>query len=258
MASVDEPAVLELIDADWLPGQQQAHELLTPAGESPHTLVVCDPHGEVVGAVLCQVRTEDDAGLIVWLHGREDFEVIAALIALARAQLGNRVLYACTGPATATGIPGLPAGHRPVTARALTAAGFTQASRQRYFLRDLTDVPPAPPTYPLADATDLARPAGWRLELTGTDGQPLASGTLLAPAPATADMAVLSQLTVQCGQRRHGIGSHLLAQCLHRAHTNGASHVTAVIPEGDTAAARFLASAAFLLLDTLTVYHRRP
>ncbi|MFE0654593.1 GNAT family N-acetyltransferase [Streptomyces sp. NPDC059534] len=112
--------------------------------------------------------------------------------------------------------------------------------------------------YPLADITVLTKPAGWRLELTDTDGQPLASATLLAPASATAGMAVLSQLTVQSGQRRRGIGSHLLAQCLHHAHINGAGHVTAVIPKGDTAAARLLAGAGFLLLDTLTVYRRRP
>ncbi|MFI8829316.1 GNAT family N-acetyltransferase [Streptomyces sp. NPDC053431] len=210
-----------------------------------------------MGVVRCQVQAAGGAGLIVWLHGREDFEVIAALIALARARLGDRELYACTGPATATGIPGLPTGHRPVTARALTAAGFVQAATQRYFLRDLSGAPPAPPAYPLADVTALTEPDGWRLELTDTDGQPLASATLLAPAPATAGMAVLPQLTVQPRQRRRGIGSHLLAQCLHHAHINGAGHVTAVIPEGDTAAARLLAGAAFLLLDNLTVY-RRP
>ncbi|MFI8829373.1 hypothetical protein [Streptomyces sp. NPDC053431] len=51
--------------------------------------MVCDQYGEVAGVVRCQVRAADDAGLIVWLHGREDFEVIAVLIALARARLGD-------------------------------------------------------------------------------------------------------------------------------------------------------------------------
>uniref|UniRef100_UPI003F491768 GNAT family N-acetyltransferase n=1 Tax=Streptomyces sp. CA-141956 TaxID=3240051 RepID=UPI003F491768 len=198
------------------------------------------------------------SGLIVWLHGREQFEVIAALIAVARAQLGDRLLYACTGPATASGIPGLPTGHRPVTARALTAAGFTPASTQRYFLRSLAHTPPAPPAYPLADVTPLPGFSGWHLELTGTDGRLLADATVLAPAPATAHMAVLSQLAVRPGQRRRGIGSHLLAQCLHRAHTHDAGHLTAATSEGNTAATRLLASAGFLLPDTLTVYRHHP
>ncbi|MET8508901.1 hypothetical protein ABZV60_30345 [Streptomyces sp. NPDC004787] len=212
MAPDDEPAVLGLIDADWLPGQLPARQLLMPAEQSTHgaeTLLVCDPHGDVAGALRCRVRSEDGAGLIEWLHGREDSEVITALITLAQARLGDRALYACTGPGI--GIPGLAAGHRPVTARALAAAGFIRTAAQRYFVRDLAGAPPAPPAYPLADVTVLGQPARWRLDLTATDGQPLAAARLLAASPATAGTAVLSQLTVQSGQRRRGIGSHLLA-----------------------------------------------
>ncbi|MFJ2061290.1 GNAT family N-acetyltransferase [Streptomyces sp. NPDC087908] len=156
--------------------------------------------------------------------------MIAALIALAQARLGDRELYAYTGPATATCVPGLPAGRRPFTAGALTAAGCTQTAAQRYFLRDLAGTPPAPPTYPLADVTALTNPGGWRLEPTGTDGQAHARATLLGPTSATAGIAVLSELTVQPGKRRRGIGSHLLAQCLRRARAGGSSHITALFP----------------------------
>ncbi|MFF3404114.1 hypothetical protein ACFYW6_37255, partial [Streptomyces sp. NPDC002659] len=149
MTADDQDVVAALIDADWLPGRLPARERTPePDGE---TFVVIDAPGRVAGVVCCRVRPADEAGLIVWLHGREDFGVMAALVALARARLGRRLLYACTGPATATGIPGLPVEHRPTTARALTAAGFSPASAQRYFLRDLTTAPPAPPGYPLAD-----------------------------------------------------------------------------------------------------------
>ncbi|MFI8294075.1 GNAT family N-acetyltransferase [Streptomyces sp. NPDC085614] len=256
----DQPAVLALIDADRLLGQHPAREILTRSGESPREteiLVVCDEHGRVAGAVRCRVRPADGAGLIVWLHGREDFEVIAALIALARARLGHRTVYACTSPATATDIPGLPVEHRAVTARALAAAGFSPASARQYFQRDLETAPPAAPAYPLADVTPLTGPPGWRLELTCIEGRHLATATLLAPTPATAHMAVLSELSVRRGQRRRGIGSHLLGQILHHAHDHGARHLTATIPEGDIAAARLLAGAAFLPVDTLTLYHHR-
>ncbi|MFF8848115.1 hypothetical protein ACF08N_36440 [Streptomyces sp. NPDC015127] len=132
----------------------------------------------MAGAVRCQGEAADDAGLIVGPHGREDFEVIAALIALARARMGGRLLYACTGPVTASGIPRLSVQHRAVTARALTAAGSTPASTQRYFLRNLTSTPPSQPAYPLADVTAVTSPPGWQLEIVDTDGRHLATAIL--------------------------------------------------------------------------------
>ncbi|MFB7867912.1 GNAT family N-acetyltransferase [Streptomyces sp. NPDC056069] len=253
--------MLDLIDTGRMPGGRPAWEILMPE-EAPGgsgVFVVCDERGEVAGAVRCAVRPADGAGLIVWLHSREDLEVTAALIALAGAHLADRpVLYACTGPATATGIPGLPVTHRPVTAWALAAAGFMPASAQRYFLRDLADPALPPPAYPLAEVTSLTRPPGWRLNLTDAAGRPLADATLHTPTPATGHMALLAALTVRPGQRRRGIGSHLLAQALHHAHTQGASRITTTVPGDDTAAARLLEGAGFLLLDTLTVYRRHP
>ncbi|MFJ1562194.1 GNAT family N-acetyltransferase [Streptomyces mirabilis] len=261
MAQGDIAAVLELIDADELPGRCPARETLASTGTGlrrADTLVVCDQHGQVAGAVRCGLRAADGAGLIVWLHGREEFETVAALIALARAHLGSRPLYACTGPATATGIPGLPAGHRKTTARALTAAGFTPTRAQQYFLRNLATTPPPAPEYPLADVTAIADPPGWQLELTDTDGRHIATAILRAPTPDTTGMAVLWQLAVRTEHRRRGIGTRLLTQCLHHAHTHGAAHLAADVPDGDIPAARLLAKAGFLAVDTLTVYHRRP
>jgi GNAT superfamily N-acetyltransferase len=253
--------VASLIDADRLPGQHLNHLSPPKPGEGlreAETLVVCNSQGEVAGVVCVGVRPADRAGLIVQLHGLEVFEVITALLVLARAYLGHRMLYACTGPATATGIPGLPVEHRTVTARALVAAGFSPASAQRYFLRNLTAAPPAPPEYPLADVTPIADPPGWQLELTDTDGHHIATAILRAPTPETAGMAVVRHLAVRTEYRRQGVATHLLAQCLHHAATHGAHHLTADAPDGDTPAARLLATAGFLPVDTLTVYQRRP
>ncbi|MFF3403059.1 GNAT family N-acetyltransferase [Streptomyces sp. NPDC002659] len=253
MAADDHDVVAALIDADWLPGRLPARQRTPePNGE---TFVVVDARERVAGAVRCRVRPADRAGLIVWLHGRENFGVMAALVVLARVRLGRRLLYACTGPATATGIPGLPVEHRPETERALMAAGFSPVSAQRYFLRDLTMAPPAPPGYPLADVNSIAAPPGWQLELTDTDGAHIASAILRAPTPETAGMAVLWQLAVRTEHRRKGVATHLLAQCLHHAAAHGAHHVTADAADGDIPAARLLAASGFLPLDTLTVYH---
>ncbi|MEU1409222.1 GNAT family N-acetyltransferase [Streptomyces sp. NPDC005728] len=261
MVGNDTPAVLELIDADRLPGQSPARDILASTGTGIRRagiLMVCDQQGRVAGAVRCGLRAADGAGLIVWLHGREEFETVAALIALARAHLGSRPLYACTGPATATGIPGLPVGHRKATARALTAVGFTPTRAQQYFLCDLTITPPPVAEYPLAEVTTIADPPGWQLELTDTDGHHMATAILRAPTPDTAGMAVLWQLAVRTEHRRRGIGTRLLNQCLHHAHTHGVVRLTADVPDGDIPAARLLAKTGFLPVDTLTVYHRRP
>ncbi|MEU1408320.1 GNAT family N-acetyltransferase [Streptomyces sp. NPDC005728] len=257
MTRADTSAVLELIDADQLPGRSPAGETLTSIGTGLHqvsTLVVCDQHGRVVGAVRHGLRATDAAGLIVWLHGHEESEAVAALIALSRARLGSRPMYACTGPATATGIPGLPVRHRKATAQALTAAGFTPSRAQWYFLRDLS-VPPPTPEYPLAEITTVGDPLGWQLEVTDAGGHHIATAILRAPTPDTADMAVLWQLTVRTEHRRRGIGTHLLGQCLHLAHVHGAPRLTADVPGSDVPAARLLAKAGFLPVDALTVYH---
>ncbi|MGW8358939.1 GNAT family N-acetyltransferase [Streptomyces wedmorensis] len=258
----DHAAVVALIDCDWLPGQYPAALQFPPPAlqqlREAEVLVMCDTGGEAAGMVCVGVRPADGAGLIVQLHGWGNFEVIAALLAAARARLGLRPLYAFTGPATATGIPGLPVEHRTVTARALTAAGFTPATAQRYFLRDLTTPPPAPPHYPLAHVTVIPDPPGWLLKLTDTDGRHTATAILRAPTPETAGMAVLWQLAVRHSHRRQHIATHLLGQCLHHAALHGARHLTADAPDGDLPATRLLTSAGFLPLDTLTVYQRRP
>ncbi|MCX5233273.1 GNAT family N-acetyltransferase [Streptomyces sp. NBC_00233] len=257
----DHAVVVSLIDCDWLAGQHPAGLQFPPQAlkqlHEAEILVVCDSGGDVAGVVSFGVRPADGAGLIVQLHGWGNFEAIAALLAAARAQLGQRTLYAFTGPATATGIPGLPVEHRSVTARALIAAGFSPASAQRYFLRDLTTTPPAPPHYPLANVTIITDPPGWLLKLNDIRGRHTATAILRAPTPETADMAVLWQLAVRHSHRRQGIATHLLGQCLHHAVQHGAHHLTADAPDGDMPATRLLAGAGFLPLDTLTIYRRQ-
>ncbi|WP_435279948.1 GNAT family N-acetyltransferase [Streptomyces sp. 1222.5] len=264
MESADHGAVLSLIDDDRLPGQPATDpELIAgPAREGLAemvTLVLADAADSIVGVVSSAVRVSDATCLIGWLHGREDFEVLATLIAAARARFSlSRTLHAGTGAAqpaqaVAFGMPGIAERRRPAATRALRAAGFTPATSRIYFHRPLTP-PPARPVFPLADLQSLSDPAGMQLTLVETDGHPQATAVMHIKD----DHWLLSHLAVRPDRRGRGIGSHLLALCLHTAHTRGATSLIAHINVDDRASTQLLTSAGFTALDLLTVYHRRP
>ncbi|MER7820378.1 GNAT family N-acetyltransferase [Streptomyces sp. NPDC096153] len=188
----------------------------------------------------------------------EDFDAVAALLAFARAHLGHRKLHAFTAPATTTGVPGLPMRHRPATAKALTAAGFTPATAQEYLLRDLDDPEPAAPDYPIADVTLLEDFRGWRLAAPGPDATGLLAGAVLSRPDPGSGTAALWHLAVHPEHRRRGIGHRLLAQCLDVAATGGGRYLAAFTDPDDEAAMRLLAAQDFNSIDTFAVYHCRP
>lgn len=155
MEPADQPLVLALIAGDRLPGRPAPDpRLVTGPGRDglaeTVTLVLTGADGAIGGVVHSTVRTYDGAGLIGWLHAREDFDTLAALIAAARARLGPvRTLYAGTGPTqppdtVAFALPGIAERRRPATTRALRAAGFTPASSHLYFHHPLAPAPPRP------------------------------------------------------------------------------------------------------------------
>ncbi|MFF7242164.1 GNAT family N-acetyltransferase [Streptomyces collinus] len=261
----DHTTVLTLINADRLPGQPAAGPglLTSPPDDGlalPTTLVLTDLTGTVCGVVHCAVRTRDGAGLIGWLHARENFDAAVALIAAARAHLGPaRMLYAGTGPTQASQpgtlpLPGIAQRRRPATTRALHAAGFTEAATRLYLVHPLTPAPAAP-VFPLAKLRPEINPAGVQLTLVETDGQPMATAVL---HPLDDEHWQLRHLAVREDRRHRGIASHLLAQCLYTAHTRGATSLTAHIDENDHISARLLQHAGFTDVDTLTIHHRRP
>ncbi|WP_406053446.1 GNAT family N-acetyltransferase [Streptomyces sp. NBC_01077] len=258
-AHTDQDAVLALLQADRLPGLPPAAPFLLdqplsgPGADLAETFVLVGPAGRAEGAVRCGVRPGDDAGVIWWLHGGEDFGVIASLLALARAHLGERrPLYAFGGSPDAAVLPGLPVRHRPVTVRVLQAAGFIPDGAIWYFRR-LVAVPRRPPGYPLAEVTALTDPPGWRLKMTDTGGRLLATAVLHAADGTVA----LARLAVHPAHQGRDTGGRLLAQCLHLAAAHHATDVTARTNAGDHTAAHLLAAAGFALIDTPTVY-RRP
>ncbi|MGW3137776.1 GNAT family N-acetyltransferase [Streptomyces sp. NPDC001139] len=260
----DHLPVLALIRADRLPGQPITDmQLLTGQVRrglaQVTTLVVSDADDRIHGVVQCAVRASDEAGLISWLHAREDFDTLAVLIAAARAHLGPvRVVYASTGPSQKpdtlpSALPGIAEHLRPGTTRALRAAGFTPATSRHYFQHPLTPTP-ARPLFPLAQMRPMTDPPGVQLTLTETDGSALATAIL---HNYDSDHWQLWHLAVRADRRHRGIGSHLLAQCLYLAHQHGAQSLAAHTDENDTVAPRLLLAGGLTKVDTLTIHHRR-
>ncbi|GAA4672108.1 hypothetical protein [Amycolatopsis dongchuanensis] len=98
LEAADHHAVLELVNADRLPGQPVATaEMLGEAlaGRSPvdsswweelaapRTAVAATSDGEVVGVVSFSTRSRDGAGVLLWLHAREDRTTIVPPCAVA-------------------------------------------------------------------------------------------------------------------------------------------------------------------------------
>ncbi len=250
---ITQGAVRALVEADRLPGLAQA-----PAPGSAVTFVLTSARDEIVGAVCCGVRPGDGAGMIWWLHGCEDFDVLTALLAVARSHLGaRRTLYACPPPPGADGrhLPGLPRKRRSVTVRALAVAGFTPAATRWYFHHPLTGRE-QPPVYPLAEITPLTDPRDRQLTLTDTHGNHLATAILHTPAPSKT--ATLCHLVVHPSHRSQGIATRLLTQCLNEAASSGATSVIAHTDQADHHATRLLTSGGFTRADTLTVYRQYP
>nr|WP_107909085.1 GNAT family N-acetyltransferase [Streptomyces chartreusis] len=265
MELADHAAVLELIAADLLPGQPapDAYLLAAPARDGlaeTSTLVLTNTYDEVQGVVHCASRPSDGAGLIGWIHARKDFDAVAALLATARAHLGPaRTLFAGTGPTQLPetvpfALPGIADYGRPATSRALRAAGFTPATSRRYFHHSLTPSPAAP-VFPMAELRPLTDPPGVQVILTEVAGTELATAVLHI---GDGGCWLLWHLAVRADRRHRGIGSHLLAQCLHTAHTRGAVSVIAHTDEDDVTSIGLLESGGFTAVDSLTVYHRRP
>lgn len=256
-ASTDSSAVRDLVACDGLPGEGvPPSELPIESIDGREIFIATDlADGQVCGAMCLSVRRPDDAGLIHWLHGREDFHTIAALLSFSRAHFGPRTLYAFVKPITRAGVPGIPLSRRPATVRALTAAGFTPSISQHYLQLELTESPPQDDE-PIADVTLLNNYQGWRFVVFGTDGRIRASALLSKP-DTVSGTATLWHFAVHPAYRRQGIGSRLMTQCLEVAADRGASRVSATVDINADLFFHLLSTYGFELIDTLATYQRR-
>jgi ribosomal protein S18 acetylase RimI-like enzyme len=245
----DRDQVLELIDADRLPGQPpaRARDLIEAlAGRSTvdagwwtelsdlRTDVVTDPAGLVVGVVSFARRARDQAGLLLWLHAREQEAVVSALIHHVLTQLGDCATIHAFDFATALsrGLEALPARHRATTARTLRAAGFTGTDLWRYMRRELPAEEPMPPAGApglTITATACADPEGWTL--TASRGE-AAIGSTTVGAPE-AGIGVLWWIGVDAGHRGSGVGRSLLNSALTQLRDAGAREVILYVDDDD-------------------------
>ncbi|WP_433401882.1 GNAT family N-acetyltransferase [Streptomyces sp. CA-146814] len=276
-APADLPAVLALLDGDRLPGQPGATpELFAEASrgcteadapwwgayEPPDVQVAVGSGGAIVGAVACARRTKDGAGLIPWLHCREDPVVAEALLAHAAAALSSAESVDAFPFATALtqGLEGLPIGRRPVTHAALERAGYAGERLWRYMRADLPR-----PGLPRAEGVRVGpardRGASQRLEVV-RDGRSVAEAVIGRPVQG---VGVLWWIEVDEEARGRGTGRALLGSALDALGGLGATQVVLYVdddepPGGErdrTAANRLYESAGFVEVDHLWSYTRR-
>jgi ribosomal protein S18 acetylase RimI-like enzyme len=273
----DEQAVLALVGADRLPGQPETTPAMLAealAGRSPVdsgwwaeldppvTEVIYDRVDQVLGVVSYATRPNDEAGLILWLHCREDHTVAEALIDRALHQLGPPTVHAFEFASALTlGLEALPVRARPATRRVLEAAGFTARDLWRYLHAPL----------PLAGfpraahitVSESEEPPGKRLEVR-EGGELVAEATIGRPV---AGIGVLWWISVIPAARGRGLGPALLGSAVDLLTGLGADQVILYVdddaPPGDaerdrTAANRMYDRAGLKEIDRLHSFTRRP
>jgi ribosomal protein S18 acetylase RimI-like enzyme len=271
----DLPTILDLVNADLLPGQPTCgrHALdMAMRGESPVDtswwrelsnvrVAVARRGGAVVGAVSYAVAAADRSGWILWLHAREERPVVEALIDHAMGELtGSSHLYAFwIATALSLGVEALPVEQRPVTHELLTSRGLMGRDSWRYLVLPMerfaieSGAEDVATVRPISGSGEI--PA-WELVM-GDREEPLASAEI---ALASEGSGVLWWIDVEPAQRGRGIGRRLLRQALRFLALRGAQTVSAFVDHADPrerdpgAILRLLGSAGFQEADRLWSY----
>jgi ribosomal protein S18 acetylase RimI-like enzyme len=270
----DLPAIIDLVNADLLPGQPACgrHALdLALRGESQVDAswwrelanvqaVVARRGGAVVGAASYAVAPTDRSGWLLWLHAEENRAVVEALVDHVLGELtGSSHLYAFwIATALSLGLEALPVEQRPVTHEVLQARGLVGRDSWRYLVLPLERVS----IDGAAEEVALAMPISaqgetpaWRLVM-GDREQPVAAAEVALGGDGC---GVLSWIDVEPAQRGRGIGRRLLRQAMRFLALRGARTVAAFVDhddprDRDPAILRLLASTGFQEVDRLWSY----
>jgi GNAT superfamily N-acetyltransferase len=271
----DLPAILDLVNADLLPGQPTCgrHALdMAMRGESPVDtswwrelsnvrVAVASRGGVVVGAVSYAIAAADRSGWLLWLHAREERTVVEPLIDHALGELtGSSHLYAFwIATALSLGVEALPVEQRPVTHELLTSRGLTARDSWRYLVLPMERFAIESGADEVAAVRPISGPGeipAWELVM-GDREEPVASAEI---ALAGEGCGVLWWIDVEPAQRGHGIGRRLLRQALRFLALRGAQSVAAFVDHADprerdpSAILRLLGSAGFQEADRLWSY----
>ena len=271
----DLPAILDLVNADLLPGQPTCgrHALdMAMRGESTIDAswwrelsnvrtAVASRGGVVVGAASYAVAAADRSGWLLWLHAREDRAVAEALIDHAMAELsGTSHLYAFwIATALSLGVQALPVEQRPVTHELLTSRGLMGRDSWRYLVMPVERFALESRADDVATVRAIAGSGDiptWEL-VVGDREEPVATAEI---ALAGEGCGALWWIDVEPAQRGRGIGRRLLRQALRFLALRGAQTVAAFVDHADprerdpSAILRLLGSAGFQEVDRLWSY----
>jgi GNAT superfamily N-acetyltransferase len=271
----DLQAVIELVNADLLPGQPTCggHALeMALSGESPvdsswwHELtnvqaVVARRGGAVVGAASYATAPADRSGWLLWLHAQENRVVVEALVDHVLGELtGSPHQYAFwIATALSLGLEALPVEQRPVTHEVMQSRGLTGRDSWRYLVLpvDRAPIEGTPEEFGLVlPASGPGEIPAWRL-VVGDRERPLAAADIALGADGC---GVLWWIDVEPAQRGRGIGRRLLRQAVRFLALRGARTVAAFVDHADPRdrdprpILRLLGSAGFQDVDRLWSY----
>ena len=269
------PAVIQLVNADLLPGQPGCgrHALDTALrGQSPVDAgwwrelgsvqaVAARRGATVVGAASYAIASADRSGWLLWLHAGENRVVVEALVDHVLGQLtGTSHLYAFwIATALSLGLEALPVEQRPVTHEVLQSRGLVGRDSWRYLVLPVERPAVEGPSEQVAQAVPVSGPGEiptWRLVI-GDREQPAAAAEV---ALAADGCGVLWWIEVEPGERGRGIGRRLLRQAVRFLALRGARTVAALVDHADPRdrdprpVLRLLGSAGFQEVDRLWSY----
>jgi ribosomal protein S18 acetylase RimI-like enzyme len=271
----DLPAILDLVNADLLPGQPTCDRQALEAamrGESTADeswwrelsnvrVAVASRGGTVVGAASYATAAADHSGWLLWLHAREERQVVGALIDRAIADLnGSSHLYAFwIATALSLGVEALPVEQQPVTHELLTSRGLMGRDSWRYLVMPIERFALDDRPEEVAAVRPISGPGevqAWELVI-GAREEPQASAEI---ALAGEGCGQLKWIDVEPAQRGRGVGRRLLRQALRFLALRGAQTVAAFVDHADPrerdpgAVLRLLGSAGFQEVDRLWSY----
>jgi GNAT superfamily N-acetyltransferase len=270
----DLPAILDLVNADLLPGQPTCGRHVLDAamrGESPVDaawwrelsnvrVAVARRGGEVLGAASYAVAAADRSGWLLWLHAREERRVVEPLLDHVMSELtGSSHLYAFwIASALSLGLEALPVEQRPVTNELLTSRGLMGRDSWRYLVLPIERLAPdgAEDVATVRPTSGPGEIPSWLLVI-GDREAPTASAEI---ALAGDGCGVLWWIDVEPAQRGRGVGRRLLRQALRFLAMRGAETVAASVDHADprerdpSAILRLLGSTGFQEVDRLWSY----
>lgn len=273
MSQQDIHAVVELIRADTLSGQppctaEDVQNALIGRAEIDRgwwealvsiRTIVATLDNEIVGVASYGIRKHDtspfaDCGFLLWLHARENQEVIEALLSsiLSSLHVCPRTYMFWVATPLTLGVEALPVEHRPVMHRVLLNHEFIGTDEWLYMKGPV--LTQQPPLDKFAEVKQVKN--GWKLLLR--EGKEQVAEAEIGIGKD--QRGVLWWIEVQEEWRGHGFGKQLLLQARKILGDAGAQEVLLYVDHDDLAqrnrvpAIHLYQSQGFTVIDHLWSY----